>query len=242
MELVVLMGAVACVFTLGAAAQAVTGFGCALVTVPLLAPLIGSPRAVIVTVAVSCAISALGWWRERDHVVGAKARRLSIAGIAGMPLGIIALTYGGPRSLTFLIAAVALLVVFALTGRVRLPTGPRAEIGAGIIAGALETSVGMNGPPIVLTLQGSGLTPKALRSTLQAVFCTQGAVALTALTALGHADAACLPLVLAGLVGMPLGWRLGDIAFSRLSAGMSRRAVTVGLAFSAAASLLGVLW
>lgn len=241
MDPLVLVGAVAAVFAAAAAAQAITGFGCALVAAPLLVMLIGPPRAIAVTVAVSGAIAALGWWRERAHVVVPSALRLSVAGVVGMPIGLVVLTLVDERTLTILIAVVLLALVVALAARVTLPRGGSVEIGAGLVAGGLLTSTSMNGPPLVLALQGSDLSPVRFRATLQAVFTNQDAIALMALVALGHADLTSGIYVAVGLVAVPLGWRLGDRVFGLLSPAAFRGTVLAGLAVTALVALVGTM-
>jgi hypothetical protein len=74
---------------------------------------------------------------------------------------------------------VTILVMTAWLWRgLSLPEGRATELTAGFVSGTLATSVGTNGPPMVIAFQAVGLEPKAFRATLQACFVGQGSVAL----------------------------------------------------------------
>ena len=106
-------------------------------------------------------------------------------------------------------------------------------------SGALLTSTGMNGPPLVLVLRDEA--PHRFRATLQATFCLQDAVAVVAFVALGQVGAPVLVAAAAGVLGMPLGWRLGDAVFRRLSPERFRVLVLAGLAATGTVALVGAL-
>jgi len=106
---------------------------------------------------------------------------------------------------------------------------------AGVVSGGLLTSTGMNGPPLVTALVDR--EPRRYRATLQAVFAGQDAVAVVAFAALGHIDADVLMLALGGVAGLPLGWRVGDAIFDRVSPERLRPLVIGTLVASAVAVL-----
>lgn len=226
------------VFLLAAVAQAVSGFGSALVAVPLLALAVAPSTAVVAATVISTLLSAGAWRRESAEVDLPLARTLTLAGVVGMPCGLFVLARSDDRSLT-LVVAVALLVAVALMwSGVVLPTGRLSVWASGVTSGLLLTSTGMNGPPLVLSLQAVGLPPRRFRATLQAVFCGQGAVAVTAFALTGHLHAATLAAVAGGVVGLPAGWAIGNRIFQRLSPERFRTIVLAGL-FATAVVALG---
>ncbi len=204
------------VFTLAAATQAVTGFGLALVAVPLMAVLLDPVAAVVATTTVSLVLTGLASCRERGHVERGVATRLTAAALIGMPLGLLVLTRLDERSLKTVIAVALLVLVGLLVVKVRLPAGAAMEYGAGVVSGVSLTSTGMNGPPLVLALQARDLPPRRFRGTLQVVFCAQDLVAVVVFISLGYLDAAVAVAAFAGAVGVPAGWRVGDRLFGRL--------------------------
>lgn len=216
MTLAVLAAVTAAVFLLAAMAQAVTGFGFALVAVPLLALVAGPVTAVVATTAVSLAVTGVIGYGERAHVDRPTALRFVIAGLIGMPLGLVALSRLDERYSTILIAGGVLLCTGLLWSGVALPTGPWLQWGTGVLSGALVTSTGMNGPPAVLMMQAISPAPRRFRATLQVIFFGQDAAAVAAFAVLGYLDSAVAAAVVAGALGVPAGCWLGNRLFALL--------------------------
>lgn len=232
--LLVLVGVLA--FLLAALAQAVTGFGSALVSVPLLAVVVGPVDAVVAATLASLVLTAGAWRREREHADRGRVRLFTLTGLAGMPLGLVLLSVLAERTLTVVIASTVLLLVVLLAAGVRLPGARAAQGFAGLASGALLTSTGMNGPPLVIALHD--LPPRRFRGTLQATFCLQDAAAVAGFVALGHLSADSALLAAAGLVGLPLGWAVGDRLFHLIPAERFRWLVLGGLTVSAVGALI----
>lgn len=237
--LVVVAVAAVAVFVLAALAQAASGFGSALVAVPLLGFVVGPGEALVAATVAGLVLTGGAWRREHGHTDAPVVRRLTVAGVLGMPAGLAVLLLASERVLTSVIAVVLLGTVALLAAGVRLPTGRRAQWGAGVASGTLLTSTGMNGPPLVLVLRDEA--PHRFRATLQATFCLQDAVAVVAFVALGQVGAPVLVAAAAGVLGMPLGWRLGDAVFRRLSPERFRVLVLAGLAATGTVALVGAL-
>ncbi len=234
----VAVGAVALlVFTVAAAAQAVTGFGLALVAVPLMAVFLDPVAAVVATTMVGLVLTGLASYWEREHVERPVAARLTGAALFGMPLGLLLLSRLDERSLKMVIAVGLLLLVALLLVKVHLPAGIATEYGGGVVSGMLLTSTGMNGPPVVLTLQALGLPPRRFRGTLQVVFFAQDLVAVGAFLTLGHVDRVIAAVVVAGALGVPVGWWAGDRLFSWLPSERFRTVVLSTLVLTALVSL-----
>lgn len=230
-ELLLLAGLSVGVFVLAALAQAATGFGSALVAVPLLALAVDPVPAVVATTCVGLVLTAGAWRREREHADHGRARTLTLAGVVGMPLGLLALAVLDEATLGSLIAVVLLLLVAALALGLRLGTGPGTLLASGVVSGSLLTSTGMNGPSLMMALQD--LPPRRYRATLQAVFCGQDLVAVVAFAVLGYFSTEVALLTAAGVVGLPLGWLLGDHLFNRIPAEGFRWVILAGLTVTA---------
>jgi uncharacterized membrane protein YfcA len=221
---------------LAAFAQSVSGFGSALVAVPLLSVLAGPRTAVVAITVLSIAMTALATVRERRHVQWRVAGTLAAAGLVGMPVGLVLLTALDARALTLVIAALVLVVTVMLARGWSVRPGPWARRSAGVLSGAMLTSTGMNGPPLVITLQALKLRADAFRATLQAVFCAQDVAAVAGFVAVGQLNRTALVAVAAGLPGLPLGWLLGDRVFTRINQDVFRRVVLGMLVVSALAA------
>jgi uncharacterized membrane protein YfcA len=229
------------VFAAAAAAQAVTGFGMALVAVPLMSVVIDPVAAVVSTTMVSFVLTGWTSVRERSTVERPVAVRLVVAALLGMPVGLVLLAELDEHLLKALIAGVLLLVVLLLLAKVRLPAGALSQWGSGVLSGAMLTSTGMNGPPVVLTVQALGLSPRRFRGTLQAVFCAQDLVAVVGFAVLGYVTPVISVAALAGALAVPVGWWVGDRAFARLQPDRFRAVVLSMLALTALVGLCTAL-
>ena len=221
------------IFALGALAQAVSGFGGSMVAVPLLVLVVDPVTAVVSATGVGLGLSGLGWFRERSHVVVPLARRLAVAGFIGMPVGLAVLLVVQARTLGLLISVLLALTVVSILLKARLPATVGAQWGAGVLSGAMLTSTGLNGPPLVVCLRGTDEPPRRVRATLQSVFTVQDAVAVVVFVGAGAYRPEALVAVAAGLLGVRLGWTVGDRIFHRLSPGAFNAIVLCGLGTAA---------
>jgi uncharacterized protein len=231
------VAAVAAVFLLAAVVQAVTGFGFALVAVPLLALVIDPVAAVVATTAVSLLLSVAAIRDDRDAIRWREAAIVTAAGVLGMPLGLLVLARVPAELLTAVIAVVLLASTVVVARRPRLPAGRGPEIGVGVLSGALLTSTGMNGPPLVVAFQARGMPPRAFRGTLAAVFLAQGVVALALLAFDAKVTATSLAAAAVGVPMLAVGWLVGNRAFHRLDPALYRRLVLALLVVSALVAL-----
>lgn len=235
------MLAAVAIFTIASAAQAVTGFGSALIAVPLLALVVDPVAAVVAMTVLSLGLTSTGAVRERAHIDRRAVVFFGATGLLGMPLGLLALRVLSARQLTLLMAVVVGVLVVLLAVRVTIPSGRTARWVTGVSSGALLTSTGMNGPPLVVTLQAMGMPPRPFRATLQGVFIVQDIFGVAGFLLVGSVDATALFLAATGVVGIPIGWWLGDHVFRRMSAETFRRVVLVGLAMTAVVAAVRAL-
>lgn len=220
-------------FLLAGIAQSVTGFGSALVSAPLVALVAGTSTTVVAVTLVGVALTGWAALRERGHVDAPMAIRLSIAGLLGLPLGLLLLAHASDTMLAVLMALAVVGALLLVAFAVRLPDRPWATWAMGLSSGALLTSTGMNGPPLVLAMVARGLDPHRFRATLQVVFLGQDLLAVVGFLLIGRLGPASLSVAAVGVVASPIGWLLGDRVFHRLSPEVFRRVLVVGLACSA---------
>lgn len=201
--------------------QSITGFGFALLSMPLLTLVIDAKDAVALSTIVGALASFNLLARTYRYVRWDLARSLLAGAVAGMPVGLVVLVVVEARVLKVLIAVAVLAFVAILAKGWRLEgAGPRAELVAGFVSGVLNTSVSTNGPPLVLALQARGLEPELFRGTISAVFALSAVVANALFAATGRYDLTLLGYAAIGppalLVGGTIGRRLGrDLAPER---------------------------
>jgi uncharacterized membrane protein YfcA len=99
---------------------------------------------------------------------------------------------------------------------------------AGVTSGALTTSISVSGPPLVLWLEGQGVSPGEFRATLAASFLALNVVGGAIVVAAGGSGAV-RPDVVLGLLALALvGHFIGNRAHRRL-AGPRFRLVALAL-------------
>jgi uncharacterized protein len=230
------------VVSLAAAAQAVSGFGFALIGTPLVAVLAGPKEAVVGLTMIGVLLVAQLSARGRGHVDRPTVGVVTVSAIVGMPLGLLVLVRADDRVLTVVIAIAVIAFSLLLWRGARVPAGRGTDATAGFIAGILSTSTGTSGPPIVIALSAKRLEAAVFRATISAIFLVQGSVALV-LFALGEQitrDA--LSVALAGLPGVLVGSIVGERGFRRLDTPTFRRVVLGMLFLSGLVALFGALW
>lgn len=235
-----LLGACA-IATLAAFAQAVSGFGFALVGVPLMTVLAGPRIAITAVTVLSGVTTLLAVTRERRHVDWRIASTATTTGLLAMPLGLVLLTVLSVRTLSLFIATMVVVFTVLLGRGWSVRATRRNQVTAGLASGALLTSTGMNGPPLVIAFDAMGLSPYKFRGTLQATFCAQDVAAVVGFLVVGALTRTTLLVALAGLPGLPLGWLIGDRLFARLDAGTFRRLALFMLLASAVLTAVSVL-
>jgi uncharacterized membrane protein YfcA len=214
--------------------NAMTGFGFALVGVPLLGVAVGARDAVVLLALLTLPMNVGLAWRHRAEIVVPTARRQTLAAFLGMPIGLVVLLAVSQQVLLGVIAVAVLATVVAFATGVELhPHGPGVDYGSGFASGTLATSVGVNGPPLVAVYHGRGFAPSAFRATASAVFFVTGFAAAGLLIAAGAmSDEGWLALV-PGALALPVGWLLGNWLHDRTDEGRFRSVVLVLLVLAA---------
>jgi uncharacterized membrane protein YfcA len=208
-ELAVVAGAV----FVAALVQVLSGFGFALLAVPLMTLAVDTKEAVVISTLMGAGVSTWQAWHGRRHTVRPVAKRMIVAAYAGMPIGLFVYLTVDDHVLRLLLGLAVLVAVGLLAVRLDLRhTGPGLDVGAGFVSGVLNTSLSTNGPPLVFALQARHLAPDAFRSTINTVFAFSNILGVTLFVASGRVDRdgvvaalIALPALFAGqAVGYPL--------------------------------------
>lgn len=164
--------------------------------------------------------------------------RLAPPAAVGLVAGALALGSVGDAVVQAVLAVtvlVALAVAHARGDTTTTATAaphPAWRAGAGLAAGALTTTIGVNGPPLVLWLRARGATPEQLRTTLAVAFLVAGVATLAVLAALGDLHPG-LGAVLAGVAGVLAGHAAGRRQAAALAVGRHEWLVTAVLGLTA---------
>ncbi len=234
--------------------QAASGFGFAVLATPLFLLFVASERAIQLVIIVTAALSVVvlpGLWRATAPGLFA---RLAAGSLLGLPIGLAAFRHADPVVVRATVGAAILgFAVFLGWSRRRrrgegpgpLGMSPGRDLAAGMVSGVATALVGMSGPPVLIYLLLAGAPPRTVRATLLSFFALCYAATLAAHVAVigvaaqtWLAAGILIPFAfLGGLVGRPLGDRLGAEAFAVLAIGLL--AATGLYTLAAAAGLAG---
>jgi hypothetical protein len=202
-----------------------TGFGSALIYMPLISAVYG-PRVAAPTLLLIDTICSFPFalkavpdcnWRE--------VRLVMITGAVGVPLGVAALVYVDALALRWFIAVLVLIAVAILASGWRYHGRPTigASLGVGALAGFGAGAVQIGAPPLLVYWLGGQNSAATVRANIMVYFLMQGALTFVFYVygALFTAEALALLLGLPFGVALALGARwfhgTSDILYRRLA-------------------------
>ena len=214
---------------IASAAQALTGFGFALVLVPLLGLLFAPKTVVMISLSLGlvCKLPLLVHsWRQ---VEVARIAPLCVAAILGSVVGTQALIHTDPKTLRLGIGivVVALGIPLLLDRRWPVRREGLAALGVGLLSGALNGATSMGGPPVVLLGANQSWSKESFRANLTAFFVVSNVASLGLLVAAGAFPVGVLILDLELAPGVALGLVAGNVLFGRLPVAAFRRLVVL---------------
>ncbi len=231
----------ALVFGSAAIVTRITGFGFALLSMPIVAALLGPRDAVVASTMLGVVISAITLWHSRHGAVWSIAARLTLGALVGLPLGLLVLDHASESVLKIVIGLVVLLATALIArGQVRVEPRRSVDVAAGVLGGALATSTGVNGPPVVIALQAKGLDPLAFRATIAAHFIAVNTVAIALFGVGGRLTSRALLAAACGVVPLVAGSEVGRRLVSHVDQRRFRRIVLTLLVLSAASAIASV--
>ncbi|MFN0028366.1 MAG: sulfite exporter TauE/SafE family protein [Acidimicrobiales bacterium] len=234
--------ALAGVFLVAALVQGISGFGFALLSMPLLSLIVDPKQAVAVSTLIGTVASGSVLVRHRHFVRWDLARPLLVSAAAGMPLGLYLLVVIAERPLRLLLAVVVVAFAGLLAFGWRLQGTNRAFVAlAGFISGLLNTSLSTNGPPLVVVLQARDLEPDEFRGTISALFFASGLGANVLLAGAGRYHQETLVQAAIGVPALLIGSAVGARLAQRVPPAGFRRIVLGLLVVTALASAIAAI-
>ena len=219
------LGILNAVLGLAALVASVSGFGYALVAVPLLVvllpPLQLLPVVLISWIPLALVLIAQSW----RHLNPRRLLRLLAGALLGAPVGLWLLSSLAEGTMRSVIGGITLLAAGSLVVR---PGRPFAREGppllaAGLAGGIMGGASGISGPPIVLLGLKQGWEPRGFRVDLLCFFLLLHSSVAAGLGGMGLLSAGTLVLSLAVLPGVFLGFAAGMKLRRHIDAGMYRR-------------------
>ena len=223
---------IAAISFFAALAQGATGFGFAIIALPMLLGVMGSLDAVGLTIVLNLLVSLVllpGLWPQAPR---GPLTRLSVGSLVGFPIGLVIFLHA---SLEWVRLAVGLIILLfagwlALSHRRASAAGLEArgveaqgaeirpdriwtEVAVGLVSGAMSTALAMPGPSVMLYLAASGMGKAQLRATTLCLFTLSYGAALILQAAVGALGSGIWLAVAVGAVPTII----GAVAGSRLS-------------------------
>ncbi len=232
--------ALAALMTFGAAAiRGLTGFGMAIVLVPLLGLVIRPDDAVVLAILLQLLIGPVGisaMLRDGDKQ---SAAIIAAAAIFATPFGIWLLAHTEPDVARLSIAAIAIgaFLLVLLPVRTGYRPGPLAGIVTGLMAGALTGFAAMPGPPVVPYYLRQDIAPERARASMMLVFFATAMAGTASAGLLGMITPNLPWLAIVLFVPMALGNWLGGQAFGTVPARLWREIVAAILGIAGVSAL-----
>ena len=185
------------------AVRGLTGFGSALILVPILSmflgPVVAVPVLNIVDGAATClllpdAVRRCRWSEVIPLFAGA---------LALLPFGVYALRYVDPATLRHVMSVVILAIVACMTVGARYVGSPSRAVGAGVgaLSGLMSGAIGLSGPPIVLFWLGGQADAWTARANMIAYL---GLLSVAVITLMSWDGLMTWPVLRLSIVLMPI--------------------------------------
>ncbi|NBU77931.1 MAG: sulfite exporter TauE/SafE family protein [Sphingomonadaceae bacterium] len=190
-----------------AVVRGLTGFGFAILAVPLMGLVIAPTQAVLLAIVLQMLIGPFGVGKALGHIDRTLVGGVALGAMIGTPLGLWALAHTPHDVARLMIAGIA-VGCFGTFLIKRAPTPSTAPVhiaATGLSSGLLNGFAAMPGPPVILYFVRSGVSPMAARGSMILVF-------------FAAAIAGTVTAALRGLLSSNLLW-LAALAFPLMLAG-----------------------
>jgi uncharacterized protein len=203
-----------------------SGFGFALACVPVLTLAFTPAQAVPAVLPIEVLLGVTTIPQQRNHIDWTVVRWLVLGTVIGTPIGIAVLASLPAHVMRLVVGAAVLIAVALIWRRPALPNmlRPAPLWGAGFASGLLNGGTAMSGPPAILALLSSSLSPLVTRACLMMFIGISAAWAasIAALSGLYGADTLAATLVM--IPGAAAGGWAGTIVFDRFAQAQYRTA------------------
>jgi uncharacterized protein len=221
------------------AVRGFSGFGSALIYMPLISaiysPAIAAPTILLIDTMSGLPFSVRAW----PHANRQEVLPVSVGGVVGVPLGVLALLYVNPLSLRWFIAVLVLIALAALASGWRYHGKPTllASLGVGATSGFGAGAVQIGAPPLLVFWLGGKNSATTVRANIMVYFILQGVLSFGLYLYSGLFDAEVVVLSL--LLGAPFALAMfaGAYWFHGSSDVLYRRVAYAIIGFAGLASL-----
>ena len=221
--------------------RTLTGFGSALVAIPLLSILFGAKFAIPFIFLYECLIDimilARDGWKVKGDVI--QAWPFLVTGLIGIPLGTRVLIFSSERLLKVVIgiALIAFSILLLWNVNLNLKRDRFGSATAGLLGGFLCGSIGMPGPPMALLLGSQGIEKDEFRRLIVIFLTVVDFLTFFYFLWIGLINADMLQKSLQLLPALAMGFLAGDYAFGKIDEATFKR-LALGITLAAGFLLL----
>ena len=234
---------IAVVVALAAGVQSISGFGFALLSVPLMTLFVEPHIAVVVSTALGIVSTSYQAVRDRADADTVMAKRLILASSCGMPFGLVAFVDLSQDVLRAVLGVVILAVTIVLgKGFTLKRESVHHEWIIGIVSGVLATSLSTNGPPLAFLMHARKIEPDRFRATINRVFAVVGIASFVLFCLAGEVTGDALRASVIVLPTLVLALKVGLILRPRVNAKGFRVLVLVLMAMSGISAIAGAVF
>ena len=211
----------------GATVLSTVGFGIGMTTIPVLL-FVFDPQTVIVVVnSVSLALFVLIVAQNRGELPVRRVAPWALAGLAGVPVGVLVLkdSDSGLLKIAITTVTIALTLVVAFNVRARLPSGTLTGLVVGFIVSVTLNALGIGGPIMALYALSQKWSRNAVRGSLSLYFLFVETAGVIGYGFAGLLTTERVVLILIVVVPVILGFwlatwlvrRMNDVVFRRVT-------------------------
>ncbi len=218
--------AAALVAALAGLARGFSGFGAALIFIPLgsalLGPRVAAPLLMLMDNVLAAPLVPAAW-RQASRI---EVATLAAGTLVGTPIGAWLLLHADPAALRWAMSGLALAMLALLASGWRYRGRPTlaASLGVGATAGLFSGAVQMGGPPVVAYWLGGAIPASRVRANIVLFFAVSGVISAVVYLIGGLLDGEVLRLALlvgpAYGAGLWIGSRLFGLASEKLFRGI----------------------
>jgi uncharacterized protein len=239
-----ILALVSIIVVVAAISQSVSGFGFALIMVPVLS-LAWDVKSTIVASTILSTLNLVPLvYRSRLDVRFSRLWLMLVGSFTGVPLGIVVFARLASDALQVVVGVVvivATLVVY-LAPNFRMPSPERvAPVVAGFVAGILRGATSMGGPPATIYLISTEHAPAVFRATMTWFLLPQGVVTIIGLLIAGHISTTIVAVSATGLPAMVVGLALGARILPHVNPRLFRIITFSLLLFTATLAILNAI-
>lgn len=215
----------------GATVLSTIGFGIGMTTIPILLFALDPQTVIVVVNTVSLALFILIIAQNRDELPFRSVGPLALAGLAGVPIGVLVLRDSDAGLLKIAITSVTIILtlVVAFNVRARIPSGLLAGLVVAFLVSVTLNALGIGGPVMALYVLTQNWSRNAVRGALSLYFLFVEAAGVVGYGVAGLMTTERIALIAIAIAPVTLGFWLATHLVRRMNDVVFRRATVVAI-------------